>query len=337
MTPRDKTFDRQGLLGNIKKGDVPEERIALAKNLVAAFRDMTLEEFARMFINEPQAAAEYRELVRGKRACQKMSLLYNPHRLDLPTKKDERSIYQMTKSANFLDGVARFLLAGETNKNPPSKSLWNAFEIGVQGIQYANEFPPHVARDYCKKENLGPDSHVLDPCAGWGGRMIGVSVVCNNYTAYEPATLTHRGLLRLAERLGEYQDGFTAKVYCKPFERAKLKQAFFDLAITSPPYFDTERYSDEPTQSWIKFPTFTKWVAGFYLPLIEKTMQALKPGAPFILNIGSRKYALNAEMFKYCEAKGYTVENVGKQLLSGKGGLGKSGEGETFYWIRRSR
>src|SRR6187399_2717385 len=102
MTPRDKTANRTGLLGTTKRVESVKEREALAKVLTASFRDMTLEDFARMFINEPQAAAEYRELVRGKRTCQKMSLLYNPQRLDLPTKKDERSIYQMTKSANFL-------------------------------------------------------------------------------------------------------------------------------------------------------------------------------------------------------------------------------------------
>ena len=37
-----------------------------------------------------------------------------------------------------------------------------------------------------------------------------------------------------------------------------------DLCFTSPPYFDTEKYSDEDTQSYKKFPTEDGWVNGFF-------------------------------------------------------------------------
>jgi hypothetical protein len=63
-------------------------------------------------------------------------------------------------------------------------------------------------------------------------------------------------------------------------------------------------------------------------------MAALKPESCFVLNIGSRKYPLSADLFKICKGV-YAVSKI-DCALSGVGGLGKSGEGETFYEIRKA-
>ena len=74
---------------------------------------------------------------------------------------------------------------------------------------------------------------------------------------------------------------------------AKIKKESFDFAITSPPYYDTEHYSEENTNSLNRYKDFDEWCKCFYIPLIRKTMFGLKDGSVFILNIGSRKYPLN--------------------------------------------
>jgi len=63
-------------------------------------------------------------------------------------------------------------------------------------------------------------------------------------------------------------------------------------------------------------------------------MNAIKPGASFVLNIGSRKYPLNKLLFTNFENK-YKIKKM-KISMGGKAGaLGKKGEGETFYSITK--
>ena len=162
--------------------------------------------------------------------------------------------------------------------------------------------------------------------------MIGVSTVCNRYVCFEPASQTAAGLLRLRDQLSEFSPGFKARINVMPFEESNLRDDRFDFAPTSPPYYDTEVYSDEETNSLNRYATFDDWTEGFYRPFLLKTMDALKPGATFVLNIGSRNYPLSDLMRETLD--GHRIDRLGS-LLSGKAGLGKSGEGETFYSIRR--
>lgn len=58
-----------------------------------------------------------------------------------------------------------------------------------------------------------------------------------------------------------------------------------DLAFTSPPYFTKEHYSDEPTQSWLRYPTADDWRSGFLERMLALQFAALKPGAINAINI----------------------------------------------------
>jgi tRNA G10 N-methylase Trm11 len=189
-------------------------------------------------------------------------------------------------------------------------------------------------RDYCYQFHLNKESKILDPCAGWGGRMIGASVVCNNYTCFDPSTKTYNGLIKLYKWLKGFNDNFNADINKLPFEDSKLEKESFDFALTSPPYYNTEKYSDEETNSLNRYKTFDEWTNGFYIPLIKKTMRALKHNCTFVLNIGSRKYPLNQILINNFSSI-YEISKLhGK--LSASNGLGKKGEGETFYAIKKT-
>lgn len=201
------------------------------------------------------------------------------------------------------------------------------------GVSFAQDFPPALARKLALENGCTSESHVLDPCAGWGGRMIGLSTLGCQYTCYEPATRTYRGLRRLRRYLHNLNPEFRATVVCQPYEDTDEKLSHYDFAFTSPPYYDTEAYSDEPTNSLNRYATFDAWVEGFFHPLIDKTMRQLKPGAVFVLNVGNRRYPLDAVCREHADGK-YSVENQGNRL-SGKGGLRRKGVGEVFLLLRR--
>jgi hypothetical protein len=48
------------------------------------------------------------------------------------------------------------------------------------------------------------------------------------------------------------------------------------LIFSSPPYFDRERYSDEPSQSYIRFPKYSDWKRHFLEVAIVESL-ARKP------------------------------------------------------------
>ena len=128
---------------------------------------------------------------------------------------------------------------------------------------------------------------------------------------------------------------FINKIICGDnlFVMKKMPDESIDMAITSPPYYDSEEYSDEPTNSLNRYRCFEAWRNGFYIPMIQKTMDALKSGGVFVLNIGSRQYPLNEALMDSFGDK-YNIEKY-KNLLSGQAGFLKSGEGESFYIIRK--
>lgn len=116
---------------------------------------------------------------------------------------------------------------------------------------------------------------VLDICVGWGGRMLGS--VCNPniyYTGIEPCTKTYEGLVKMKESLNLTN----ATLYHNTAQAIlpTLDDKSYDLALTSPPYFNLEIYTDENTQSFHKKQTYEQWVSTFLKPVVEQTITKLK-------------------------------------------------------------
>lgn len=308
------------------------DRYILENMLFKTMSELSLSDFVLMLTNKFNEIIEYAELSKGGKSCQKTSLLFNAHRLEVKTKTSNVSIFEALKTKSFISGLSRATLF---KKGKVNELLYQVLQLGINGVQYVNEFPPHIARDLYLEYKLTKHSKILDPCSGWGGRMLGASVVCDSYVGFEPSTKTHKGLIELFRFIKSMNNSFNAEIECIPFEDSNLQDNTFDFAFTSPPYFDTEEYSNEETNSLIKFNTFDKWCEGFYLPMIQKTMNALKKDSSFVLNIGSRIYPLNDVLISNF-SKQYEITK-GKDKLSGKSGLKSNDkEGETFYRIRKS-
>ena len=303
------------------------DRETLFEALKVNLRSMSLEEVVGQFINKTQAMEEFYKLCNGVNACKTVSLLFNPHRLSTDTEKDDLSVYESFQHDDKLSGLARLYLYNL--EHGVNNAFYNTIQRGYQNIQYVNEFPPMVARTiyqrYCK------DSFdILDPCAGWGGRMIGCASLPNTtYTAFEPSTKTWEGLNKLGEWLKLMQPNFKYQVYHLPYEDKPDLEKKFDMALTSPPYYDTEHYSDEPTNSLNRYSTFEDWVEHFYKPLILTTVDLLKDEGVFVINVGSRKYPLEKTLYEICENNNLYCTRI-TDYLSG------NGEGkEKFFCISK--
>ena len=153
--------------------------------------------------------------------------------------------------------------------------------------------------------------------------MIGAASVGAFYHGFEPCTKTYNGLIELGGFLKTFKTGFDYFIENRAFEDVTLENKY-DFALTSPPYYDTELYSSEETNSCVRYGTFDKWCAEFYIPMIDKVMACTNR---FILNIGCRKYNLKRPIK-------YPVQEI-KGRLSGIKGFGRMSKGkETFYLLK---
>ena len=64
---------------------------------------------------------------------------------------------------------------------------------------------------------------------------------------------------------------------------------------------------------------------------MDKTLRQLKPGCPFVINIGDRKYPLSQVLQKHCDDRGYTMRRI-KGGIMNNAGFGRDADGgEKFY------
>ena len=135
-------------------------------------------------------------------------------------------------------------------------------------------------------------SKVLDCSVGWGGRMLGTLIHSSTtFTGIEPCTATYTGLCRMADFLG-IRDRAILLQGCAEDILPTLPSGSYDLVLTSPPYFDLEIYSHEPTQSTERYKTWEDWVAGFLTPVLRECLRCLTSNgisAWSIKNMGKHK------------------------------------------------
>lgn len=294
------------------------DRDILTNIFIKYMKNTTEEELVSMLYSKFEAIVDFARLCRGEKTGQKISMLFNPHRYSTSVIK-KGALMDYFKENNFLSGLARVIIWRE---GIVKELLYSSLHLGVNGSQIVYDFQPYVARQIYSEYDA---KRILDPCAGWGGRMIGAASLGTFYHGFEPSTKTYEGLLKLGEFLKEFKNGFDYKIECLPFEDAKLTDKY-DIAFTSPPYYDTELYSKEETNSCNRYKTFKDWCDGFYLPMVNKV---LKHTPNFIINVGDRKYPLKTVLFD-----NFKVEEV-LYFLNGGAGMGKKKEEEeAFYSIK---
>ena len=62
-----------------------------------------------------------------------------------------------------------------------------------------------------------------------------------------------------------------------------------DLAFSSPPYFNLEKYSDEETQCMVRYRTLNEWFSGYVEPTIKNIYKGLNKDGIFATNIADYK------------------------------------------------
>ena len=216
------------------------------------------------------------------------------------------------------------MLKGKSHVFPSFMDVWNeseAFRTAVEqapdvaeakwalarqfGYQMITTFmPPYAMQIY---KHFGA-KRVLDPCGGWGDRLLGAVVLGRDTHRFDPTVLPsadrtvekyvcfdpnpdvragYAEIMRLfaiqpvdtsitSEHM-QFENGF--EVYTQPFEvgAASLQDESFDLVSTSPPFFSLEIYNEAN-------PTYTDWFE-FYRQLFRQSERCVVKGGHVCIHI----------------------------------------------------
>lgn len=161
------------------------------------------------------------------------------------------------------------------------ESLWGKSKDGnITPPMQCSMFKPKLMKYFI--EFFGAH-RVLDISSGWGDRLIGaIAADVDIYHGFDPNPAVHATYKKIIEFFkprGEY------KMVELPFEDAILKEEYYDLVMSSPPYFDMEVYSDDDNQSYKKGMTEHEWYDRFLKRWINQCKKALKKDGILALNI----------------------------------------------------
>lgn len=164
---------------------------------------------------------------------------------------------------------------------------------------------------------------VYDYSCGYGGRLLGISSSNMGYTyvGTDPNTETFEYLNYLNSFLNTNSE--IIQSVSEDYQSENI-----DLAFSSPPYFNLEKYSDEPTQCMVNYTTLEEWFEGYVAPTMHNIHKGLNDEGIFATNIadyksyGNKEYSVVEDWIKTAEKVGFTHSSTIKMMLNTRPGAG---------------
>ena len=270
----------------IEKNEIVEAKINEAwKMQIKEFLDFFYKNEKFMFISKGLAKIKFLEAKYYKKEYPRyLSLAFHPQQIKTPGDK-----------YSTIEGLEKILL-DEINVERLRFVTGDDFSkitkvsLAFAGAKMPLDFPVSLASSLIKE--FGKKGNILDPCHGWGARLIGSMLEdVEHYTGVDASDLQNLGVKDIFENFKEYSNIKDVNLINSPFEKVKLKKEFYDFALTSPPYFDREKYIGGE-QSHSNYSNYDIWKNDFYDVLIKKVYDSLKKDSYFALQVGSQVYPL---------------------------------------------
>lgn len=247
---------------------------------------------------------------------------FHPHMFSIECNGMKTPMQLFNDDTLFRKVIERRIKIGDNMSDSGMRKMLKIFT----GSQCVSNFRPTAA---CALYNKYADGGIVwDMSGGYGGRMLGFAVSrAAGYLYTEPATQTANGLNEMSDWLKSNGgcnkaiaqiDGLKGSEYA---DVSKYRESI-DFCFTSPPYFNTEHYSYEPTQSFVRYDTKEAWRTNFLLKTFMNCRDVLKPGRKMAINIANVKTYPNLEEdcvktaleagFSLCCTHRYLLSNFAK-------------------------
>lgn len=210
------------------------------------------------------------------------NLFDTPSQHDLD-KKDARSLFEKFHNDSYLRKAILFCFGYKSGCPLPTSVMGGLRLVGSAPTNFRPMNAKAVYERFCE-----PGGIIFDSSCGFGGRMLGCLSSKNDYkyVGCDPNTETMYHLHQLGNYIEQVTDREGSfELHCCGSEMFKGPEESIDFAFSSPPYFDLEVYSDEPTQCYNKFPKLNDWLEGFVRMTIRNIVRMLKRGKVYAINI----------------------------------------------------
>jgi len=265
-------------------------------------------------------------------------------------------------SSNFFQERNRWSICSSGYPGPARTWRTRPFMISLMGAAYTLKLPqigkkelrtmiglrkyiasqhkPNVTK--ALTEFLGSKT-MLDFSMGWGDRLAGAfaSETIEHYVGLDPRKENHPIYEQQRDFYQKHTSFFETQTktnfYQSPAEDFDYSdyQDYFDLVFTSPPYFNVERYSEDDTQSWVRYKSIDAWNEYFLHTALKKIIPTLKKGGKMAINIadvftsekggGKDWKEITQPMCEFLESQGLTyVGCIGMEMAKrpNSGGAG---------------
>jgi hypothetical protein len=191
------------------------------------------------------------------------------------------------------------------------------------GVQRVSNFRPSASAIIY--DTFCDGGTVWDMSCGYGGRLIGAIASPNvkHYIGTDPANQTMQGLKELRDDFAHLTKT-QVSLHQMGSEEFVPEANSVDLCFTSPPYFDTETYALELTQSYMRYNNVESWNNDFLRVTIQNCRTGLRKNGKMLLNVADVKSHPNlvADTIRIAEEEGFTQFDTLQLALSSisKGG-----------------
>jgi hypothetical protein len=245
-------------------------------------------------------------------------------------RQDGKTIYDIAADP---DAWAKLIENTKQRNRGGRTAAGNVFECFRINLGSVVMFKATTAKYLYKKYRA---KSVLDPTAGWGGRMLGAWSLGINYTGCDTNVEMTQAYNDMIEFL-DAETGFNNELFevknnsklnmiwdsCLNVDFSKLD---YDFVLTSPPYVNLELY--EHMTPWETDQAFYEL---FFIPLWQKCVDNIKKGGHVCFNISPKMYA---DALKFgltpCDEEEDLLQQMGQKSDDLK--KGKKKQDKIYIW-----
>lgn len=323
--------------GPIPAEDITEEKEPEIRGQIARFAkflvDNPNELFADLTYTQDERVKDWNKLVDAdtskyesrSRTGHKLLDHHMPHFWNVKNHKGHSVRSQMTQEA-----LEKALYHNLKMHTTPYRSEIRHMLILTGGLGSVTKYRAGVSKNIVDRYDA---VSVLDPCIGWGGRMIGSLAAGASYTGCEPDPNTFQGLQGILSDCKQI-----AAIHNEPAETVvpTLPSGSFDMVLTSPPYYTLEIYT--AGEQSVKNQSWDEWVSGWLKPLVIECLRCLKTNGKSCWSVKDfkmgRLYPLATVVADIHREQGWALHEVITLTGPGRPGATRASEEQTFVYGR---
>ena len=245
-------------------------------------------------------------------------------------RQDSKTIYDIARDTEAWDKLIEQTKLRNRGGRTAAGNVFECFRINLGSVVM---FKATTAKYLYKKYRA---KSVLDPTAGWGGRMLGAWSRGIKYTgidtniemqpAYDSMITFLNAETGFDNALFEVDNGAELNMIWDSCLNVDFSTLDYDFVLTSPPYVNLELY--EHMTPW---ETDQAFYEQFFIPLWQKCVDNIKKGGHVCFNISPKMYA---DALKFgltpCDEEEDLLQQMGQKANTLK--AGKKKQDKIYIW-----